>query len=439
MKEKLEILVLSSRMPSHSANLGKDAITALTQAGHHVTFGFEGIDEYIADCTKSVKNSFFKKVYYKLHYYLRKYLRNWVGILPSIKSWTRNGTIILHTHEDKPAIPAELVAEKIKGPFDICIVIFWHGLFTTKTFKAIYEKFHCPIVFDSVDLMPITGGCYYFGECQNYKRECGNCHVLGGNNRNDQTHKNFLYKKAVYDSIECVFLGNSWMLNYAEQSHIFDNAKLRNISFILDEKVFAPRNRVECRKRLGVPENKKYVFLSRYRNVARKGMDILVKGINDLYDSLSQDDKDKTILLLVSGKVDGVESVFKMEVLQLGYVDYDGLIDAFNASTAFLCSSTEDAGPSMINQSMACGTPVIAFDAGTAIDVIEDGVNGYKVPLCEKERWGEGLLRICELSDEDYLEMRRKARETAEEKNSLGVFAKAIEDIYHEFRPNGKQ
>lgn len=439
MKESLNILFLSSRMPSHSANLGKDVITSLTKAGHHVQFGFDGIEEYIEKQTRTKKNTVVKKAYYKLHYYLRKYLNGLVDYLPTLDTWARDGKVLFHPYENRPPFPVKTVLDNLHGDYDICYVLFTHQMFTMKTLKAIYDKFHCPIVMCAVDMMSMTGGCYYFGDCRNFETECGNCPVCGGRYKNDQTHKNFLYKKSVYDNIECVLFCNSWQLEFARKSHLFDNAKMQVVSVPIDENEYAPRNIRACRKKFNIPDNKKYIFLSRYRNIARKGMNVLTEGINRLYDSLAPDKREQTLLVLIGEKNDQVDSIFKMAVLQLGFLKTQELIEAYNASTAFLCTSIDDAGPSMINQSMACGTPVIAFDAGCAPDMIDDGVNGFKAPLSEKEKWGDGLLKICAMDDEEYEEMRRQARKKTVGINGLKVFSNAIEEVYHEFRPNGKK
>ena len=439
MKEKLNILILSSRLPSHSADLGRDVITSLTKAGHNVQFGFDGIESYIAAFTKPQKVTFWKKAYARTYYYLRKYLNGWSDLFPQVSTWAKDGIVIFHPFEDRPPLSEKIVLDNLKGEYDICVVLFYHNMFTTKTYKAIFDKYHIPIVFVGIDMMPMTGGCYYFGNCRNFEHECGNCPVLGGRFKNDQTHKNFLYKKSVYDRIDCVFWANSWMLGFAKRSHLFDNARMQAVSFVMDENEYAPRNIQECRKKFNIPDDKKYIFLSRYRTIARKGMDVMADGVNRLYDSLQEDERKKTLLVLIGEKADNMGEIFKMDVMQLGFLKKSSLIDAYNASTAFLCSSTEDAGPSMINQSMACGTPVIAFDAGCAPDMIDDGVNGFKTPLSEKEKWGDGLIKICSMSEEEYIEMRHQARKKAVAINGLEVFAKAIEDVYREFCPNGKK
>ncbi len=431
---------MSGRMPNDFSGLGADIIKSLTLAGHNVQFGFDGIEDFIKNNLKPSKDGRIQWLYGKLHFYIRKFFNSLIDYLPRLKFIYKDGRAIYSLYEDQPGIPVNVVLERLHGDFDLCIFLFDHGLFTTKTYKAIYDRFHCPIIINAVDLLPITGGCYYFGNCNNYTKGCGNCPIMGGLYKNDQTHKNFEYKKKVYDNIECVFLGNTWMLRHAEKSRMFEKSLMRKVSFNLDESVFKPLDVERCREKLGIPLSKKHVFLYRYRKGNwRKGEDIMIKGVNDLYSMLSPAERKEVLIVLISEKLDNAEEVIKMDVLQLGYVDDETLIVAYNAASAFLCSSIEDAGPSMINQAMACGTPVIAFDTGTAIDVIENDVNGYKTPLSEKERWGDGLLKICHMSETDYREMREQARKTALEKNSLGAFAKAIEDIYREFRPEGKR
>jgi len=439
MKDHLNILFLSSRMPAHSANLGADIITSLTRAGHHVQFGFDGIEDYINKCTAKKKSSFLRSVYIKFHYYIRKYLNNLVDYLPKLPMWWYDGIVFFNTHEKCPPLSEKIVVNNLKGNYDICIVLFMHNMFTTKTLKAVYDKYHIPIIIYSVDMMPMTGGCYYFGECRNFENECGFCPVCGGTNKNDQSHKNYLYKKNVYDSIECVLFANTWMLNFARKSHLFDKSEMRCVSFNLDENVFMPLDILKCREKFGIPSNKRWVFLSRYRTIARKGMDVLVDGLNQLYDRLPIDCRKDAILILIGEKSDNINSIFKMDVLQLGFLSINELIEAYNASTVFLCTSTEDAGPSMVNQSMACGTPVIAFDQGCALDMIDDGINGFIVPLAEKKKWADALTKLCALTKDEYSEMRSQARKKAVELNGLHVFANAVEEVYKEFRPNGKK
>ena len=438
MVEKLNILVLSSRMPSYSANWCGDIITSLTRAGHNVEFGFEGIENVIRNITTKHTQTTTEKCITLFVKLLKKILWRIYPIPSSGKYWMHNGQIIFHPFEDKPPFPTEKVLTGLKGSYDLCIFVFCQDLFTTKTFSDVYRKYHCPILIYSPDMTPITGGCYYFGKCRNFEKECGKCPILGSKSLNDQTHKNFLYKKNVYNTIECALLGNNWMLDFAMRSKMFENSKMHHIALVLNEDIFKPRNSEECRKSFNILNKKKYIFLARYRNILRKGMDVLIDGINDFYEKSSFEVREKSLLLLIGEKMKD-SSVIKMDVQELGYLNQDQLISAYCASTVFLCSSTEDAGPSMINQSMACGTPVIAFDTGTAMDFVENGITGYKVDLTEKNLWNDGIFRIVKMSDQELLKMRKNAREKAVQLSGMTAFSNIIEEIYQDFRPYGKK
>jgi len=65
-------------------------------------------------------------------------------------------------------------------------------------------------------------------------------------------------------------------------------------------------------------------------------------------------------------------------------------------------------------ESMACGTPVIAFNRGSVNEVIENGVNGYKV-----ETISEIIASISKINEID----REKVRKDAENRFSIEVIA----------------
>lgn len=432
----LNILFLSSRLPSHSAGLAQDMMDALTDGGHHVTFGYPGIEK---DIYKATHKSFLEKLFFKFDVY--EYTRALHLKLKFIKpiyfknAISKDGMAIFNPNEKKPPVSARKVVNRLKGPYDLCIILFWQNIFSTKTLYEIYKKFKCPIIMSSVDMMPMTGGCYYFGTCRNFYDKCGFCPILDTNKENDLTRKNWLYKKECYDKMDLAYLCNSWMKTYAVKSHLFDKSKIYLCSLILDENVYKPLNITECRHYFNIPDNKTIVLLTRYRNMARKGMDTLSYGINKLYESIKPEDRDKILLLLIGENNRNASTEYECSVKQLGFLNKDELIKAYNASTAFLCSSTEDAGPSMINQSIACGTPCVAYDTGTAIDVIHDGVDGFKAKkIGDKDEWSECLYKLYKLSPSEYEQMRTEARKTALKYDSKEAFLNLIEKIFIDFK-----
>lgn len=99
----------------------------------------------------------------------------------------------------------------------------------------------------------------------------------------------------------------------------------------------------------------------------------------------------------------------------------------------------------MFTESMACGTPVIAYSRGSAPEIIKDGVTGYLVNQSSEYMRGdfivkktgiEGLCdainRIYALSDEEYIMMRRNSRKHVEDHFSVEKMVDEYEQLYKE-------
>ena len=66
----------------------------------------------------------------------------------------------------------------------------------------------------------------------------------------------------------------------------------------------------------------------------------------------------------------------------------------YQAADAYLCPTIADAGPLMIPEALMCGTPVVAFDVGNAVDLIRDGETGYLVRSREPDDLAAGLAGL---------------------------------------------
>lgn len=84
--------------------------------------------------------------------------------------------------------------------------------------------------------------------------------------------------------------------------------------------------------------------------------------------------------------------------------------------------SIGDAGPSTVNQSICCGTPVVAFEIGTAIDVIENGISGYRAAFKDVDDYAHGIESIITLNEQVYIKLRETTREMGLKKNSKKAF-----------------
>ena len=103
-------------------------------------------------------------------------------------------------------------------------------------------------------------------------------------------------------------------------------------------------------------------------------------------------------------------------------------------SSVYLSPSVNDAGPSMVNQSMSCGTPVVTFEMGTALDVVKDRDTGYCAKLCDSEDFARGIAKIYHLPKQEYEALRKHCRDVALELTSQESHVRNFLRVYEKYR-----
>ena len=151
------------------------------------------------------------------------------------------------------------------------------------------------------------------------------------------------------------------------------------------------RNRL--RKQLGLPEDQKIV-IAVGQFIHRKGFDLLL----DLW----KEKKPPYLLLLIGGGPLGeVFAQNKSDNVRL--VDFqkkDTLALYYQASDLFVLPTREDIWGLVINEAMANGLPIISTDrCVAAVELIENGKNGYVVPVEDREQTFRAIEII--FSEED--------------------------------------
>lgn len=434
-KPVYNILIISSMPPTHSAGLGMASIKALEAAGHHVdymtTFDYPDKKENIITLLPDLSRSKPSRVRKYIILPIRKILI-YTKIYPLAarikyrkEKRRRNRTslkdqMFLYPDESNPPIPPSLIVKNIKKEYDAVITGFWQGLLNSTSLAAIYERLHCPILIPSPDMAPITGGCYYFGKCRNFQNGCGKCPLLESSETCDQSRKNFELKKQNYSKINCAFLCNTWMRKHAEKSKLFSN--IFHLEVMIDPNVFSPSDMNVSRTELGIENNDQFLILIASSFLPRKGIKDIAYAIERfIKDTLP--DKDRIVEFIVIGDnyFTSLTTNLKIRTHYLGTVNTSQLVNCYRAANLFISASNDDAGPSMINQSLMCGTPVVCYDNGTAIDVVVNNVSGHKSAPGNKDGLAQGIAEILSLSREKYSEMRNASHDMAMRHNSPEV------------------
>lgn len=165
-----------------------------------------------------------------------------------------------------------------------------------------------------------------------------------------------------------------WLADCVRSSALMRDWPVSVIPNCIDTRSWCPADRQDARQRLGLSFDGPLMLFGADDGTrdTRKGFDLLVSALEYLRDELPE------LELLVfgggqrhSGMLSGVPAHFTGEL-----ASDDMLRCAYNASDVMVIPSRQDNLPNTGLESLACGTPVVAFDVGGLSDIVDHRVNG---------------------------------------------------------------
>jgi len=293
-------------------------------------------------------------------------------------------------------------------------------------------KINKPIVWRLSDMWAFTGGCHYSGGCVGYEQECGFCPQLGSHHRKDLSHWVWRRKERSWRNINLTIVTPShWLSSCAGSSSLFKRYRVEVIPNGINDRVFKPMDKLYSRKLLGLSMNKKIILFGAINPTKdkRKGIRYLIEALDRLAGDKLRDELELAILGTSKPEMDfGIT----LPVHYLGYVeDVTRLVSCYSAADAFVAPSEQDNFPSTVLESLACGTPVIAFNVGGIPDLIDHGRDGYLVKPFDSTDLGDGIRWV--LNDPSRSEgLSNRARQKVEEKFTKGIQARKYLRLYEQ-------
>ena len=204
------------------------------------------------------------------------------------------------------------------------------------------------------------------------------------------------------------------MADNARKSTVFKNRNIHVIHNDLDLNIFKPIDKKQARQSLGLPEDRLLALFGAMSSTENtgKGFDLLVAGLNQL-----SKDWRNTVDLVVFGSTGSSpikDSGFITHFLGDIYDDKK-LVELYLSVDVMIVPSRQDNLPNIVSESLACGTPVVAFDIGGIPEMIEHEVSGYLAKAFDTDDLASGaefVLKQQQLND--Y--MSRAARKMATDK-----------------------
>jgi glycosyltransferase involved in cell wall biosynthesis len=280
-----------------------------------------------------------------------------------------------------------------------------------------------PVVWQLHDQWGMTGHVAYSLDCERWRHGCGACPYLHEYPRlkRDTTAQLYRLKDRVYRRSRLhLVVPSRWLADLVRASPLLSRFPVHRIPTGIDIDVFTPGDGDDSRRRLGLPLDRRIVFFaSTDLNERRKGLDLLVDAVRRL---------DDPPLLLVAG--DG--AVVGAETRTLGAVtDERTLADAYRAADVFAVPTLADVLTQTAPESIACGTPCVAFDHGGVTDVVRHLETGYQARFGDVDDLARGLATL--LGDAGLTErLSRRCREVAEAEFAADVQAQRYAALYEE-------
>ena len=283
-----------------------------------------------------------------------------------------------------------------------------------------------PIVWSIHDMWPFTGGCHYAGYCEKFIENCGNCHALGSKSNFDISTIQMNLKRIHYKSANIKVVASSrWMRRKIEKSTVLKSKPIVILPNPIDTREFSPIDCNKVRRKFNFPKNKKIVLFGAMDATAdpRKGYVYLEKA-------LSQLNPDNTVAVVFGSKDCCVTSIGEMQTYFMGPIGSNRtLVELYSAADVMVVPSLEENLSLSVVESMACGTPVVAFRIGGNPDMIEHKKNGYLVDMISETELANGIRWILEQPED--VSIRKNARASAVEKYSKEVIIPKYIDFYH--------
>jgi len=245
----------------------------------------------------------------------------------------------------------------------------------------------------------------------------------------------WIRKKQVLNAIRdrVIFtVPSSWMVNRATESALLRNFDIRLIPNCLDTELYRPTIN-DFLADYGVSAQDRVILFGAVhgKNMQMKGFHLLHEALRLLATRLH----DKSNIALVSfGGVQGKRPMdFGFRHIEIGPVmEPSKLAQLYSCADFTIVPSLVESFGQVAAESLACETPVIAFDCSGLRDIVFHKVNGYLATPYSKESLCEGMLWMLESDLSTLRQLGKNGRRHVLETFSEDIVVEKLLSLYRE-------
>lgn len=360
---------------------------------------------------------------------------------------TNIGKLFGFLKPDIDSVPLYLYPNRTKYPFYInwlptpsdlkaaqfnADIVHLHWICGSTIHPKSLSRIRQPVIWTLHDMWPFTGGCSHSQGCPKYEEMCGYCPQLSSTKKYDLSHWIWKRKRKALKNLNIIAVSPStWLAEKAKKSLLFKDLRIEVIPNGLNLEEFSPVDKDLARFLLNIPLKRKIILFGAHKATQNpfKGFRFLLSALNLL------DNKDlaKRLELYVFGaSAPQHEFTTGCPIRYLGNIsDTISLRLLYSAADAFIAPSIQDNLPNTVMESMACGTPCIAFKVGGIPDLIDHKLNGYLAIHLDSNDLAKGIEWLFE-SDSILKSCSQEARKKVKLKFDIASTVKQYSSLYQE-------
>lgn len=219
-----------------------------------------------------------------------------------------------------------------------------------------------------------------------------------------------------------------WLADCARGSVLFGDWPIEVIPNPIDADQWHPVPKLVARAVLGLDPAARLVLLGAPGGLTdpRKGGDLALEALARLASGPSAPDG-----LVIFGQSEAAgHATLPLPTLFLGRLQDDlSLVLAYSAADVFVVPSRQDNLPNTAIESLACGTPVVAFDIGGLPDIVTHEETGWLARPFDTGDLAQGIRWVLAEADR-HTRLREQARAEAVRRFAYPVVAARYHELY---------
>ncbi len=271
-----------------------------------------------------------------------------------------------------------------------------------------------------------TANCGYAFDCDKWKSGCKNCTRYKNETKSilfNRTHTSWLKMKKAFDGFNnlMVVSVSPWLMERAKQSPILAYKNHVVVLNGLDTDVFKVYQTEQLRKEMGV-EDKKVIFHAtpNFNNDPQN-----IKGGYYVIELAKRFLEKKDYQFVIAGNYDKNISV-PSNITLLGRVsDQEQLAKLYSMADLTVLTSKRETFSMVVSESLACGTPVVGFNAGAPEQIAINEFSSF-VEYGDINRLEDEIIRFTNSNFDKKL-----VEEKARQKYNSDKFVEASIKLYN--------